>query len=261
MVLGLELAADKTEAILFRGRIAPDFDPLIRVGRTYVKTSLHIKYLGIILDARMSFLPHFRYVSDKIAGVTRALFRLMPNLRGPSEKKRRLYAMIVSSVALYGAPIWSRPLLRSGVALRIIHKIQRQIAIKVCAAYRTTSRDAALLIARTSPYELVAEERTTIYERGMVLRESGEWSEEAIRNVRREARLLQEKWILCLRERDAAGVRTRDAILPNLENWMNRGWGGVNFHVTQFLTGHGCFGSYLHRIGGGAGLLALLRGL
>jgi len=30
---------------------------------------------------------------------------------------------------------------------------------------------------------------------------------------------------------------------------MTRSWGGISFHVTQLLTGHGCFGTYWHRIG------------
>lgn len=30
---------------------------------------------------------------------------------------------------------------------------------------------------------------------------------------------------------------------------MTRRWGGTSFHLTQLMTGHGCFGSYLDRIG------------
>jgi len=30
---------------------------------------------------------------------------------------------------------------------------------------------------------------------------------------------------------------------------MSRTWGGLSFHITQLLTGHGCFGIYLKRIG------------
>ena len=40
-----------------------------------------------------------------------------------------------------------------------------------------------------------------------------------------------------------------EAILPCLEEWVGRGWGGLSFHATQVLTGHGCFGEYLCRIG------------
>ena len=44
-------------------------------------------------------------------------------------------------------------------------------------------------------------------------------------------------------------VRTVKAILPCLEEWVGREWGGLSYHMTQVLTGHGCFGEYLRRIG------------
>jgi len=46
----------------------------------------------------------------------------------------------------------------------------------------------------------------------------------------------------------AAGVKLRDALVPLFPSWCNRRWGGLTFRVTQLLTGHGCFGTYLHRI-------------
>jgi len=48
---------------------------------------------------------------------------------------------------------------------------------------------------------------------------------------------------------DASGIKLRDALLPCLPAWMNRRWGGLTFRVTQLLTGHGCFGTFLLRIG------------
>ncbi|XP_018372104.1 PREDICTED: uncharacterized protein LOC108766986 [Trachymyrmex cornetzi] len=45
------------------------------------------------------------------------------------------------------------------------------------------------------------------------------------------------------------GTRTTETILPCLDEWAGRGWGGLSFHLTQVLTGHECFGEYLCRIG------------
>jgi len=47
----------------------------------------------------------------------------------------------------------------------------------------------------------------------------------------------------------AAGIRLRDTLLPHIQAWMNRRWGGLTFRITQFLTGHGCFRVFLSRIG------------
>ena len=38
-------------------------------------------------------------------------------------------------------------------------------------------------------------------------------------------------------------------VIPNVADWTGRKYGFVTFHLTQALTGHGCFRSYLHRIG------------
>lgn len=45
------------------------------------------------------------------------------------------------------------------------------------------------------------------------------------------------------------GKRTVEAIRPCLAEWLNWAQGEVNFHMTQVLTGHGCFDDYLRRIG------------
>ncbi|XP_032673067.1 uncharacterized protein LOC116844970 [Odontomachus brunneus] len=46
-----------------------------------------------------------------------------------------------------------------------------------------------------------------------------------------------------------SGTRVSEAIRPCLKEWVNRARGELSFRTTQILTGHGCFGEYLHRIG------------
>lgn len=107
--LGLAVAAEKTEVVLFRGsRIRPPINVSVRVGECSISPSLAMKYLGIYLDSRLTFEEHFARTEVKLSGVVGALCRLMPNLRGSGERKRRLYANVVSSIALYGAPIWAQ---------------------------------------------------------------------------------------------------------------------------------------------------------
>lgn len=47
---------------------------------------------------------------------------------------------------------------------------------------------------------------------------------------------------------DTPGVITIDAIRPLLTRWTRRGFGNLSFHLTQLLSGHGCFGHYLWRM-------------
>ena len=45
-------------------------------------------------------------------------------------------------------------------------------------------------------------------------------------------------------------LKAVEAIGPVLEDWVERRRGGLSFHLTQVLSGHGCFGEYLHeRVG------------
>ncbi|XP_071576505.1 uncharacterized protein [Temnothorax nylanderi] len=45
------------------------------------------------------------------------------------------------------------------------------------------------------------------------------------------------------------GQRTVDTIRPCLADWLDSRRHGLSYHAVQVLTGHGCFGKYLHRIG------------
>lgn len=38
-------------------------------------------------------------------------------------------------------------------------------------------------------------------------------------------------------------------LIPSVSKWTSRPHGEVNFHLTQFLSGYGCFRWYLHRFG------------
>jgi len=63
-----------------------------------------MKYLEVILDSRLKFKHHFSYIDGKVGKVIRALCRLLPNLRGSHERKRKLYAGVIT-VVIYAAPL------------------------------------------------------------------------------------------------------------------------------------------------------------
>ncbi|XP_046737097.1 uncharacterized protein LOC124405874 [Diprion similis] len=78
--------------------------PDLRISGVLVVLGALMKYLGVLLDPWLSFTPHPTYVEEKVARVSRALFRLLPNVEGPSEQRRQLYAEVLYSVILYAAP-------------------------------------------------------------------------------------------------------------------------------------------------------------
>ncbi|KMQ88572.1 reverse transcriptase [Lasius niger] len=83
--LGLTVSASKTNAVIFFEKRKPVWDRPVEVlvGDEPVEVKGSMKYLGVVLDSRMTFRDHFKYVAEKASKVIRALGRLMSNLRRP----------------------------------------------------------------------------------------------------------------------------------------------------------------------------------
>ncbi|XP_011859961.1 PREDICTED: uncharacterized protein LOC105557355 [Vollenhovia emeryi] len=154
-------------------------------------------------------------------------------------------------MALYGAPVWSAALERNSRALAILRKAQRRAAIRVVRAYRTVSHPAATLLAGLPPIDIAAGIHAAMYDRVRELREEGVIVTPAIRRTLRSQMQegMREEWRTRLGESNSSSRRTVDAILPRLQEWLDRPWTRASYRTTQVLSGHGCFGEYLCRIG------------
>lgn len=60
---------------------------------------------------------------------------------------------------------------------------------------------------------------------------------------------MYEEWRGHLERPNTPGEFTKLMLVPNLEIWMNRKFGGMTFHLTQVMTGHDCFAKFVYRIG------------
>lgn len=138
--VGLKVAPHKTEATFFHNRRhgAPP-RAQIRVVDTPVEVGAHLKYLGLHLDSRWTFGKHFRHISPRVERAAMALSRLLPNLGGPAEKVRRLYAGTVHAMLMYGAPIWAEKVVAIRRLRDALRQLQRRVANCICRGYRTVS--------------------------------------------------------------------------------------------------------------------------
>lgn len=247
--LGLKVAPQKTEALWFHGLPRRETPPasMVRVGDAEVQVGQCLKYLGLYLDGRWTFEEHLERLVPRIEKVAGAMQRLLPNLGGPNEGVRRLYAGVVRSIALYGAPVWSDKL--SSVRRRSakLNAAQRRIAIRVARGYRTISFDAATVLARQPPFDILAEMDAKVYH--TLRQRNGAVADQELATLRERAhKEAIMKWYGRLNEPQSTRQRVVAAILPSFDAWLKRE-GRVTFHLTQVLTGHGCFGEYLNRIG------------
>jgi hypothetical protein len=247
-LLGLEVALNKTRAMTFHAPRRRNPTGLrIRVEGATIPVDGSFKYLGLVLDPRWSFKEHFKLLTPRLCAAAAGLSRLLPNLGGPSSLCRRLYHGVIRSMALYGAPVWAECINSRTKAL--LRQPQRAIAIRAIRAYRTVSHGAACVLAGTIPWDIDALVLSQMHQYRVAARLRGD--RPALDEIQRVRTLAQREALRQWKEALAfptAGHRTIEAICPVLEEWVGRRQGSLSFRIVQVLTGHGCFGHYLHKV-------------
>lgn len=168
------MAPHKTEATFFHnGRHGAPPKIRIRVADTPVEVGTQIKYLGLHLDSRWAFGEHFRRIAPRVERAAMALGRLLPNMGGPAETVRRLYAGTVHAMILYGAPIWAEKVVATRRLRNMLRQIQRRVANRICRGYRAMSWVAVGVLAGVPPCELLACMYSEVYIRVRELQRAG----------------------------------------------------------------------------------------
>lgn len=236
---GLHLAANKTEVVVLTRR-RNFLEPLrFSIDGEIIDSGRTVKYLGVTIDAKLTFWAHLQETATKASKAVTALARLMPNMNGPSPAKRRTLMGVVHSILLYGSEIWADALLADKYR-RKLASIQRKGALRIASAYRTVSEAAVLVIAGIVPIDIQAMERKRVYHRH---RDEGRTNNIKEQERTRSLNEWQRRWSC-----DSKG-RWTARLLGEVAPWISRKHGEVSFHLTQFLTGHGHFNKYLHRMG------------
>lgn len=182
-----------------------------------------------------------------------SLARITANIGGPGEARRRAYATAAMAVVMYKAPIWANTVARDRWIPNKVRKLQRQLALRTVRGYRTISHDAAAILARMVPFNLEADRlRRSYLRRRQVITENGVLSPRERDNIMKvERRRSLWRWRVRLAELPASGpgALVCGAIAEHLEGWVEKGHGTLTYRITQVLTGHGVFESYLFKIG------------
>lgn len=234
---GLELAAHKTEAVLLSSRKKVE-KIQIRIDGHTITSSPYIKYLGVLIDHRMNFKEHLRYAGEKASRAGMALARLMPNTGGPRQPIRNLLASVTTSMLMYAAPIWASAAYTPSY-MRHMRRAYRVTSLRVCSAFRTVSDDAASVITGRIPLEIAAKQAASL--RSLNIYREGDVQQATIDITTHSIREWQDKW-----DASTKGRWTYE-LIPSIQTWINRKHGELNYQLTQFLTGHGCFREYLHK--------------
>uniref|UniRef100_A0AAR5QDL0 Reverse transcriptase domain-containing protein n=1 Tax=Dendroctonus ponderosae TaxID=77166 RepID=A0AAR5QDL0_DENPD len=176
----------------------------------------------------MRMTAHVQKTVNKAHGIINAMISLTPKIGGPGAAKKSPLASTVQSVVLYGAKAWQKTLRYK----TLLDRVNRRLAICITAAYRTISTQMAQVLAGLPPLDLMVEERSSIQEDG-----------KASRKLHRST--LTRKWTDRWGDYEGwAKVFITDLNVCLQEERFQ----DVNHFVTQAISGHGAFGSYLKTI-------------
>lgn len=257
----MEIAETKTEIMQIAGLRRHKIDN-ITLDNKIITVSKTIKYLGVTLDAAGTYRAHVGDACKRSNGITAALSSILKNTGGVKNKARKLIMSVPKSVLLYAAPVFAH-VCRHEWAKKEMRAVQRNAAIRTAMAYSTVSAKALDVLTGTIPIELEVARRKILYynKEGKKITDRPEekkldptcWAmynkipkNKEIKNSELHKIIMvmwQEEW-----DTAKQGRWTHEWI-PNIEKWINRRHGALTYHVTQALTGHGCFGTFVHKIG------------
>jgi hypothetical protein len=243
---GLTVAPHKSEAVVLTGKYSYT-DPELHIEGHAIPVKPSIRYLGVELDTRLSFTAHIAAASRKATESAKVIGRLMPNIGGPAQAKRALLGSVTNSKLLYASPVWATVGTKTAKNRNAMARAQRTTAIRTIRAYRTVSADVSSILSSMPPADLLAHERARVNDR---MNDVGETrSKQAVKHAERiiTTRSWQARWDRSATSPDAVGRRWTHRLLPDISRWLSKPPMDLTFHLTQALTAHGCFRSYLKR--------------
>ena len=103
----ISLNAGKTEILIFRNPKKPmNYDPKIKIDGKRIYPSKYVKYLGILIDAHLTWKYHVKTLVPKLTRAAGMLSKIRHYV--PNHTLKNIYYAIFSSIMNYGATIWGQ---------------------------------------------------------------------------------------------------------------------------------------------------------
>jgi hypothetical protein len=123
-----------------------------------------LKYLGIILDCKLTFREHINYMTEKCTKLIFALSKSAKLNWGLNHAAlKTIYTGGILPLLPYGAPVWIKATDKACYRLKL-DSVQRLINIKIAKAYCTVSNEALCTLTGLTPIAIKTEEAATLYQ-------------------------------------------------------------------------------------------------
>ena len=100
----LALNISKTNFVIFAAKNKPLHNVTILINKKAIQQTDHVKYLGVLIDSRLTFKNHITAISLKVSRITGAMRRIRPNVNDKTLKL--IYHSLIYPHLLYGVSVW-----------------------------------------------------------------------------------------------------------------------------------------------------------
>ncbi|GBM82442.1 RNA-directed DNA polymerase from mobile element jockey [Araneus ventricosus] len=126
----IQINAGKTEAIMFTNSL--NYPLPIKINNQIIPWSQECKYLGVILDKRLTWKPHFLYIKKKFRELTRKFYPLIArNSKMTRNNKLLIYTAYLRPVLSYACPVWGYAAKSN---IKLLEKEQNLLIRNICHA-------------------------------------------------------------------------------------------------------------------------------
>ncbi|XP_060801061.1 uncharacterized protein LOC132901903 [Amyelois transitella] len=123
----------------------------------------HIKILGVIIDSKLNFIQHVKYVINKATKIFKNLCKFVrPTWGVHPENVDCIYRQVIVPIITYAAGIWGSAT-RFYSVRQALRSFQRNFAIRAIRGFHTISAVAALALAQFPPLHLIINETFEIH--------------------------------------------------------------------------------------------------
>lgn len=240
----LTFSAAKSQAIWLKGTLSKPID--LRLGGAKIKMTPEVKYLGLTIDIDRKFSSHLvekarnsYALFNRLIGVAKSSWGLKGSIT------MTLYKSVFIPRICYAASVWAEECMRHYHHRTRANMAQRRPLLTITKAYKTTSTEALQVLAGVPPLDLELIRLAKVERDQDAVRRGDLTATEAAVRAEQHNRVTTHRW----NTRWVLSKKGRCTMswFPTVHDRLRRRWFIPDHFTSQFMSGHGCFNSSLHR--------------